>query len=521
MKQKRNLPLPVYPFFIAMASVLSLAAFNIEEMELLSSLRTLLIGLLLTMILFLLGRCIFRTWHKSAFFTAIVVVLFTSYGQVFDLLQKPVFGIFIGRHRYLAGVYLILLILGAWLIARMKRVKVWTRILNLAGIVLVLLPAFQITSYAIRKADYDRKQAETASPLSQASQLVPGENPDIYFIILDTYTRADTLQEEFGFDNSGFLDALRKLGFYVADCSRSNYAHTRLALSSAMNLNYLDDLGVDLSKDTRDIASLNPYIVHSFVRDQLSQIGYKTAAFRTGYRFTDFADADIYFRPAKNFLFFPFIEPFEYLFIKNTAFRFVMDTHPDLVEKYFKELNFPFSDQYWRVVSTLDDLPGVAQIDDPKFVFVHLDVPHHPFIFLPDGSINPERKYYPGVYMPDDMEIRKQGYINQVKYINNAILPVVESILENSKKPPVIILQGDHGLQGGGRVRILNAIYLPGGAGDSLYPSISPVNTFRVVFNRYFGTHYELLDDRTYYSDYEDKMELKLVPETSTSCITP
>jgi hypothetical protein len=45
---------------------------------------------------------------------------------------------------------------------------------------------------------------------------------------------------------------------------------------------------------------------------------------------------------------------------------------------------------------------------------------------------------------------------------------------------------------------ILNAIYLPDGDARVLYPSISPVNTFRVVFNQYFGTDLELLPDRSY-----------------------
>ena len=49
------------------------------------------------------------------------------------------------------------------------------------------------------------------------------------------------------------------------------------------------------------------------------------------------------------------------------------------------------------------------------------------------------------------------------------------------------------------RSAILTAAYLPGGSQDSrLYPSISPVNTFRVVFNRYFGARYPLLPDRPY-----------------------
>ena len=50
------------------------------------------------------------------------------------------------------------------------------------------------------------------------------------------------------------------------------------------------------------------------------------------------------------------------------------------------------------------------------------------------------------------------------------------------------------------RSGILNAYYLPGGNVRSLSPNISPVNSFRLVFNSYFGTDLEMLPDRTYVS---------------------
>jgi hypothetical protein len=49
-------------------------------------------------------------------------------------------------------------------------------------------------------------------------------------------------------------------------------------------------------------------------------------------------------------------------------------------------------------------------------------------------------------------------------------------------------------------MRILNAIYMPRKNYDILYDSITPVNTFRVIFNSYFSQNYELLDDRNYNS---------------------
>ena len=41
--------------------------------------------------------------------------------------------------------------------------------------------------------------------------------PDIYVVLLDAYPRADTLDNDFGYDNSPFLDGLRAEGFDVAE----------------------------------------------------------------------------------------------------------------------------------------------------------------------------------------------------------------------------------------------------------------------------------------------------------------
>ena len=51
---------------------------------------------------------------------------------------------------------------------------------------------------------------------------------------------------------------------------------------------------------------------------------------------------------------------------------------------------------------------------------------------------------------------------------------------------------------------ILNAFYLPAEAGlpaePAVYPTISSVNTFRLVLSRYFGLDLPLLPDRSYTS---------------------
>jgi hypothetical protein len=108
-------------------------------------------------------------------------------------------------------------------------------------------------------------------------------------------------------------------------------------------------------------------------------------------------------------------------------------------------------------------------------------------------------------------EERDRKYVAQLKYIDNKALKAIDAILANSKKPPVIILQSDHGVRwkfgSEGEINdyrthfgILNAYHFPDGDYSQLYESISPVNSFRVVLNRYFGANIKLLEDRSYSS---------------------
>ena len=98
---------------------------------------------------------------------------------------------------------------------------------------------------------------------------------------------------------------------------------------------------------------------------------------------------------------------------------------------------------------------------------------------------------------------------------------MIDALIENSNIPPVIIIQGDHGPlpdlteDPSQRIPILNAYYLPGIKTDKLlYPYISPVNSFRVVLNSYFGQNLHLLEDKSYFGPEDDRNANQLVPNT-------
>jgi hypothetical protein len=125
-------------------------------------------------------------------------------------------------------------------------------------------------------------------------------------------------------------------------------------------------------------------------------------------------------------------------------------------------------------------------------------------LILADGDAYPARE--PGEY--------RRKYRDQVLYLAQQVETMVARILENSSRTPIIILQGDHGPGSRlfredparsdlrERLSILNACYFPGAGRKRLYETITPVNTFRVLLNGYFGARLSLLADRNYFAKW-------------------
>jgi hypothetical protein len=167
-------------------------------------------------------------------------LLFFSYGQVYSAFEgQTILGVGLFRHRILFPAFCILgAFLVFWIVRKIKQTSSLTYSLNLVSIFLLIYPLFTISSTILRQS------ASTASSINSSAITTTNSNsPDVYYIILDGYGRQDVLQREYGFDNTEFIHALRARGFYVADCSESNYAHTLYSLASSLNYDYLDTLG--------------------------------------------------------------------------------------------------------------------------------------------------------------------------------------------------------------------------------------------------------------------------------------
>lgn len=392
----------------------------------------------------------------------------------------------------LAGAIVIVLIVAIaamLLLRRSHRTFVGaTKALNRFAAVLVLVAFASCATTLLRQmgngADFLSKPGELVA-VKQGTDL-----PDIYFILCDAYPRADYLQDYFGYDNRPFLDGLRKRGFFVAKNSRSNYPNTLPSLASTFNLDYLDNALATEGWDGEYPQLLDLIRDNAAVR-QLKSAGYEYVVPASGLFPRELPTADRFIHPGDS----PYTE-YQQRLIDMTPIRSVMNR---------------LKKERWhhRVPFVLDTLENLERDKRPMFVYAHLLAPHLPHSYDADGRILTTIPPY------------KEGWRQVTTFINRRLLEVVDRILARNPNS-VIIVQGDHGpntswQDGLNMVQIpwagawdqyvrdrtanLCAWYLPGGQYEGiLKDNMTPVNTFRILFNRYLATNYEMLGDVTYLS---------------------
>jgi hypothetical protein len=492
---------PWYFLLFSAYPVLALLATNVGQARFESGWRPLVISILLSGLLCLLLRWILHDVYRAAFLTTLWLALFFSYGHIYMLLTEKWEKV--NWTPYLLVAWLALAVL-FYLWATRPRFTFRDAVLalNVVSLGLVVISLVQINS-GTQKGSGHYTAAKNA-PVEQLTR--PADPPDVYYFILDMYTRDDLLKQAYGYDNSEFLNGLKKRGFYVAECSQSNYVRTEISLGSSLNMMYLQDLDPSFTPDSIKRARLWDSLKHSAARYNFESMGYQTVGFATGFPWNELEDADHFYTPDSISM---GMTEFEILFLRTTLARYANDMHwidPDQIEgQNYRD----------RTMNVFNKIDTIARNPDPTFAYIHIISPHPPFVYGPDGQpTNPAEYWNKNHLYPADLFAK--GYKNQLTFINNKMLDAVDRILADSKTPPVIVIQGDHGpwLQSNpNRMKILNAYYLPG-HNDKLYPAITPVNTFRLIFDTYFGGKYGMLPDISYYSGVPKLYQFSVIPNT-------
>ncbi len=480
---------PWYPFLFSLYPVLSLLAHNVTQVSETAGIRSLLVAIIGAGLLLLVNRLFYRQWHRAAFITATWALLFFTYGQVYDVVysRRKITNL----AAWMLSIWLILFI-GATILAANRRIHFETAslVLNIVSIGLVIYPLVLLLEWSFKKTPAVVSSISGPDPVLSVS---PADAlPDIYYIMPEDYGRADLLQQMDQIDDSAFLQYLKDTGFYVAQCSQSNYVTSELSIGSSLNMDYLQNLSPKYTADNIDQGLIWNTIRNNAVSADLKKAGYTTVAFATGFAWSELDNADIYISPP---LLWSEMTAFETLLLRTTPLRHLEGVGllnlDQLDGERFRE----------RTLLDFNSVNTLAQIPGPKFVFMQIIAPHPPFVFAADGSntnaatfLNNNKIYTEDKYI--------QGFRNEIPYVNQMLEKTITTLIEKSSRPVVIILQTDTGpwlTSGSDQFKILNAYYMPGRTGQ-LYPGISPVNTFRIVLDNYFGANLPLLDDISYYS---------------------
>ena len=497
---------PWHSLLIALYVPLELGAHNIGQTSLGSIYRAVILSGVFAILLLGAGWLLLRDWQVAGIVTTLIMILFLTYGHLYNFISDlQVGGFLLGRHRYLLIVWFLFACLGSWWAIRKSRnYASITSTLNLISLVLVAMPVAQLGFYTAREVDL--QNPETVESQAAPSVPEPDASPlrDVYYIVLDAYGRSDLLLDTLDYDNSDFLHKLEEMGFYVAHCAQSNYAKTDLSLSSALNMDYVTALDATLTPENTDRVPLWNLIKDNKVQEKFHSLGYSTVAFETGFYFSQLSNLDIFYTPRRSGF-----NEFEILYVRTTLLRLFDDAG------WLARFHYTPEDRKRELILfDLQKLQELPAIPGPKFVFAHLVIPHQPFVFGPDGEpVVIAEKMHKGQSYYTERDYRL-GYVNQLRFISTRIAQVLEDIIKNSSVPPIIIIQGDHGpshYDKATRMGILSAYYFPEEQ-PGLYPEITPVNSFRLLFNTYFEEDIHVLEDVSYYSEYPEAYQFEMIP---------
>ena len=372
------------------------------------------------------------------------------------------------------------------------------RFLAVAGAILVAIPLAQ---YLASDRSDGTIQATDEAPSEAAFQ----RTPDIYYIVPDAYGRADLLAEEFDFDNSAFLDALRERGFEVVDGALAHYPVTFLSVASTLDMDYVVEPAGDALRGGRE-----PFYDRmrggSALHRRLEVEGYAHVAAPPGtWEGSECSGAEDLCVPAVSNRFLGgLLGEVEWELAHLTPVG-------ELIDAYFTEsFARPFADP-GHVVRTVRQ----ANLEQPAFVQVHMLQTHTPFQFDRECRLTPPATHDLRTWS----EAGRAAYVEAIECANTQLLEAVDLMDDDA----IVVILADHGpaftlglstpfeewteetLRE--RYSVLHAYRLPRACREM--PPAIPVNVFRVVVACLEGERPDLLTERWFFAGYLDEPEVR------------
>lgn len=488
------------PVLLSMSFILSLYQQNMAALKIIMLGVPFVIVILISLIFSIISIPLISDIHKRTIFLCFLIIIIFSYSDFLFFIQR--FKLISPENEVnLLLPWLTLPVLFYIFIKKVKKNLVTVnKFILIFSLLAVTFPFVGIAKFEITERLFKPTVSSSVELPTPDKSLVREDLPDIYYIVPDSYGSPDIFKNYYNFDNSKFINFLTEQGFHVPTNHTSNYPITALSLSSTLNMEYIDYLSV--YKNSSDTSIVAPLFNNSNVLKFLKSNNYTYYQIGSWWEITSFnSQAD------DNLVFNNRIATRQKLFNQAVIRSTILQPVTNFITKGLL-LNF-VTDARNFTSYQFEQLPKTAELPGPKFVFTHIISPHTPYVFGKDCERVIKNTF--------DTEHEVENYINQVECINSKLEETIKSILAKSKKPPIIIIQSDEGptflrlhlpeenswgdanddlLKQ--KMPVFAAYYLPGVNKSEFASFSSSVNIFRFVFNKYFNTNFEILEDKNY-----------------------
>jgi hypothetical protein len=386
-----------------------------------------------------------------------------------------------------------------WLRRSPKEFRDYTFFLN---VLLVVLMAPQLVQALRWEVTVATRRPEAAALFPDLPMAVGANAPDVWHFVFDRYAGAEVLREVYGYDNGPFLRQLEARGFSVAERAAANYQRTAHSMVSTLNLDYLTSLADRSDLRANDWVPLYRALQDHRVARVLVGAGHRyfhLGSWWNPTRRAALADETPNHRD---------LPQFARLMIARSGFGRLAEVS-----------GLPYADtraDLCRAIHVqLDTLVDLARRPERKYVLAHVLLPHPPYVVNADGACRTGEE--------ERRASRRENYLGQLEYANKRILDVVDAIARGPR-PAVVILQADEGpwperIAGEDadrvspadikwnaleedelreKMKILYALRMPAPETMTLEPYATPVNAYRLVFQRYFGFDLAPLPERNF-----------------------
>lgn len=441
-------------------------------------------------VIWLLAWLFFRKPRKASLLTAFALSIYLFFGALDDFLKTHVH--ILSRYSVIMPLILIaFIVLVIYLKKTANKLNRLTFFLNALLIIYLLVDTAGLIWKSVHP-DENKLAIYGAGKKNNYTACDSCTNPDIYFLLFDEYASTVSLKETYQFDNSALDSFLLQKGFSIQRHSHSNYNFTPFSMASLLNMNYISGIKNPDACTITDYANCNYLIRNNEVIDFLSS---------RKYEIVNYSVFDLAGNPT---------------LVESTLLpvRTRLITDQTLYNRLVRDIGWNFyigkMEIKWlsknRIYSGLHNndlfLELVKQesrkkTNFPRFIYVHLVMPHAPFYYDEHFQSRSEK-----AMVADQDPGHIDSYLKYLPYTNKNLRELVNTIQINTHDSAVIIVMGDHGYRAktddgdsSHHFKNLNAVYFPGKNYQLLTDTISGVNQFRVILNSLYKQHLPMLRD--------------------------